>query len=53
MNYFELLFLNKSILRIFQLCKFNNKKLYGHCIEFGADYNIEKNFAKPLSKNLR
>ncbi len=53
MNYFKLLSLNKSILRIFQLCKFNNKRLYGQCIEFGADYRPEKNFAKPLSKNYK
>ena len=53
MNYFNLLFLNKSILRIFQLSKFNNKKLYGQCIEFGADYRPEKNFVKPLSKNYK
>ena len=53
MNYFNLLFLNKSILRIFQLSKFNYKKLYGQCIEFGADYRPEKNFVKPLSKNYK
>ena len=53
MNYFNLLFLNKSILRIYQLSKFNNKKLFGQCIEFGADYRPEKNFVKPFSKNYK
>ena len=38
MNYFDLIFVNKSILRIFQLSKFKSKKLNGNCIEFGADY---------------
>ena len=53
MNYFDLVFLNKSILRIFQLSKISNKKLNGNCIEFGADYRLEKNFVKPLSKNYK
>ena len=53
MNYFDLIFVNKSILRIFQLSKFKSKKLNGNCIEFGADYRLEKNFVKPLSKNYK
>ncbi len=53
MNYFDLVFLNKSILRIFQLSKINNKKLNGNCIEFGADYRLDKNFVKPFSKNYK
>ena len=53
MNYFDLVFLNKSILRIFQLSKISKKKLNGDCIEFGADYRLEKNFVKPLSKNYK
>tara|TARA_Y100000996_G_C22554739_1_gene655087 strand:- start:1 stop:645 length:645 start_codon:yes stop_codon:yes gene_type:complete len=50
MNYFDLIFVNKSILRIFQLSKFKSKKLNGNCIEFGADYRLDKNFVKPFSK---
>ena len=53
MNYFDLVFLNKSILRIFQLSKISKKKLNGDCIEFGADYRLEKNFVKPLSQNYK
>ena len=46
MNYFNLIFLNKSILRIFQIEEFEKEKMFGKCIEFGADSKIEKNFLK-------
>lgn len=46
MNYFNLIFINKSILRIFQIEEFKKEKLEGDCIEFGADSEISKNFLK-------
>ena len=44
MNYFNLIFSNKSILRIFQLETFKKFIISGDVIEFGASENIEKNF---------
>ena len=51
MNYFNLIFLNKSILRIFQIEEFEKEKMFGKCIEFGADSKIEKNFLKTNHNN--
>ncbi len=47
MNYFNLIFSNKSILRIFQLETFKKFIISGDVIEFGASENIEKNFCNP------
>ena len=44
MNYFNLIFTHKSILRILQIESFKKEKLKGKSIEFGADTNISKNF---------
>ena len=46
MNYINLIFSNKSILRILQIEEFEKEKLLGQCIEFGANEKIEKNFLK-------
>ncbi len=51
MNYFKLIFSNKSILRIFQLEIFKKFIISGNVIEFGASENIEKNFCNPKIKN--
>ncbi len=47
MNYFNLIFSNKSILRIFQLEIFKKFKIEGDVIEFGASEKIDKNFCRP------
>lgn len=46
MNYFNLIFSNKSILRILQIEEFRKERLFGECIEFGADSELAKNFLK-------
>ena len=43
MNYINLIFSNKSILRILQIEEFKKERLLGQCIEFGANEKIEKN----------
>tara|TARA_B100000902_G_C27251783_1_gene885662 strand:+ start:911 stop:1561 length:651 start_codon:yes stop_codon:yes gene_type:complete len=53
MNFFDLIFTNKSILRIFQIEKFQKENISGECIEFGADDNLKKNFIKPFSKDCK
>ena len=53
MNYFNLIFSNKSILRIFQLEIFKKFKINGDIIEFGASDEIEKNFCNPKLKNCK
>ena len=51
MNYFNLIFSNKSILRIFQKEIFKEFKIEGDVIEFGASSEIYKNFCNSNSKN--
>ena len=51
MNYFNLIFSNKSILRIFQIEIFKKFKIKGDIIEFGASKDIDKNFCNPHLKN--
>ena len=46
MNYINLIFSNKSILRILQIEEFKKERLLGQCIEFGANEKIEKNILK-------
>ena len=53
MNYFNLIFSNKSILRIFQIEIFKKFKLNGDIIEFGASDKIEKNFCNSKLKNCK
>ena len=53
MNYFNLIFSNKSILRIFQLEIFKKFKIDGDIIEFGASEKIDKNFCNPKLKNCK
>tara|TARA_X000000950_G_scaffold187145_1_gene226451 strand:- start:676 stop:1323 length:648 start_codon:yes stop_codon:yes gene_type:complete len=53
MNYFSLIFSNKSILRIFQLEIFKKFKINGDVIEFGASDEIEKNFCNSKLKNCK
>ncbi|ARJ47514.1 methyltransferase domain-containing protein [Candidatus Pelagibacter sp. RS39] len=53
MNYFNLIFSNKSILRIFQLEIFKKFKIEGEIIEFGASEKIDKNFCSPYLKNCK
>ena len=53
MNYFNLIFSNKSILRIFQLEIFKKFKISGDIIEFGASDKIEKNFCNSKLKNCK
>ena len=53
MNYFNLIFSNKSILRIFQLEIFKKFKIEGDIIEFGASEKIDKNFCSPHLSNSR
>tara|TARA_B100001027_G_scaffold195432_1_gene151756 strand:- start:297 stop:944 length:648 start_codon:yes stop_codon:yes gene_type:complete len=53
MNYFNLIFSNKSILRIFQLEIFKKFKINGNIIEFGASDEIEKNFCNSKLKNCK
>ena len=49
MNYFNLIFSNNSILRILQRQEFENFKLYGKCLEFGANHKMSRNFLKEKS----
>ena len=51
MNYFNLVFSNKSILRIFQQEIFKEFKIEGDVIEFGASNEIYKNFCNTNSEN--
>ncbi len=51
MNYFNLVFSNKSILRIFQQEVFKEFKIEGDVIEFGASNEIYKNFCNTNSEN--
>ena len=51
MNYFNLIFSNKSILRIFQKEIFKEFKIDGDVIEFGASSEIYKNFCNSNSEN--
>ena len=53
MNYFNLIFSNKSILRIFQIEIFKKFKINGDVIEFGASDEIEKNFCYSKLKNCK
>ena len=53
MNYFNLIFSNKSILRIFQLEIFKKFKIEGDIIEFGASEEINKNFCGPNLENCK
>ena len=53
MNYFNLIFSNKSILRIFQLEIFKKFKINGHIIECGASDEIEKNFCNSKLKTCK
>lgn len=51
MNYFNIIFSNKSVLRNLQEESFKLNKIKGKCIEFGASYDLYKNFLKPNTKN--
>ena len=51
MNYFKLIFSNKSILRIFQQEVFKKFKIEGQIIEFGASEIIHKNFCYSNLEN--
>ena len=53
MKYFNLIFSNKSILRIFQLENFKKFKIEGDIIEFGASERIDKNFCSPNLNNCK
>ena len=53
MNYFNLIFSNKSILRIFQLEIFKKFKFEGEIIEFGASEMVNKKLFNSISKNCR
>ena len=53
MNYFNLIFSNKSILRIFQQEIFKKFKINGDIIEFGASDEIEKNFCYSKLNNCK
>ena len=53
MNYFNIIFSNKSILRIFQLEIFKKFKINGDIIEFGASDKIDKNFCNSKFKNCK
>ena len=53
MNYFNLIFSNKSILRIFQKEIFENFKINGSVIEFGASDEIDKNFCNLNRKDYK
>jgi len=50
MNYFKFFFSKNSILRDIQNYEFNNMKIHGKCIEFGASENYKKNFLKYNKK---
>ena len=51
MNYFKLIFSNKSILRIFQQEIIKKFKIEGNVIEFGASDMIHKNFCHSNLEN--
>ena len=53
MNYFNIIFSNKSILRIFQLEIFKKFKMNGDIIEFGASDKISRNFCNSKLKNCK
>ena len=53
MNYFNLIFSNKSILRIFQKEIFKKFKIEGQIIEFGASDIIHKNFCHSDLENCK
>ena len=53
MNYFNIIFSNKSILRIFQLEIFKKFKIEGDIIEFGASEKINKNFCSSNLNNCK
>ncbi len=53
MNYFNLIFSNKSILRIFQSEIFKKFKIEGDIIELGASEKIDKNFCSPHINNCK
>ena len=53
MNYFNLIFSNKSILRIFQQEIFKKFKIEGDVIEFGASDIIHKNFCYNNLENCK
>jgi len=53
MNYFNLIFSNKSILRIFQQEIFKKFKIEGEIIEFGASDETHKNFCYNNLKNCK
>jgi len=53
MNYFNLIFSNKSILRIFQQEIFKKFKIEGEIIEFGASDEAHKNFCYHNLKNCK
>ena len=53
MNYFNLIFSNKSILRTFQIEIFKKFKLDGDVIEFGASEIINKNCCNSKLKNYK
>ena len=53
MNYFNLIFSNKSILRIFQQEIFKKFKIEGEIIEFGASDETYKNFCYNNLKNCK
>jgi len=53
MNYFNLIFSNNSIFRILQTQEFNNFKLKGLCLEFGANHKIDRNFLNKNSKKYK
>ena len=48
-----MIFLNKSILRIFQLEIFKKFRIEGDIIEFGASDKINENFCSPGLKNCK
>ena len=51
MNYINFFFSKNSILRDFQNYEFRNQKIYGKCIELGANEKYKKNFLKE-NKNV-
>ncbi len=53
MNYFNLLFSNNSLLRIFQNEEFKKLTLKGDCLEFGANQKIDRNFLNINSKKYK
>ena len=53
MNYFNLILSKNSILRTLQLQEFKKIKLKGHCLEFGANKNINRNFLKSNSTKYK